>query len=331
MLRWTGVSDVPEGWGPSVVTVGTFDGVHRGHQHLVGRAVARARALGVAAVAVTFHPHPAAVLRPERAPTVLAPLERRLDLLAELGLDAALVLAFTRELAAEPPGQFVDEVLAGPLRARAVVVGEGFRFGHRAAGDVALLAALGRERGFDVDAVPRVGDERGGWSSSLVRRLVADGDVVGARRVLGRDHRVEGLVVHGDARGRTLGYPTANLAAEPAVGGAAVPADGVYAGRLTVLGPQPSAPLPAAVSIGTNPTFGGTSRRVEAYVLDRTDLDLYDRRVAVDLVELLRPTLAFASVEELLAQMALDVDRARAVLRPARTGGVGQGGEGQAD
>ena len=313
--RWSSLADVPPGFGPSVVTVGNFDGVHRGHQAVLGRLVTDARAAGAAAVAITFDPHPLAVLRPEQAPTPLQGLDRRLDLMAQTGLDAVLVMEFTLELAGWSPERFVADVLAGGLGAHAVVVGRDMRFGHRNSGDVGTLRELGARYGYDVDLVEDLGstDEAHPsgrrWSSTWVRELLAAGDVAGAAEVLGRPHETSGRVVHGDHRGRELGYPTANLA-QSAEG--MVPADGVYAGRLTVL---PDGDVwPAAVSIGTNPTFDGVERRVEAYVLDRDDLDLYGRRVRVEYVSRLRPTLRFDGVEPLVAQMRQDVDRARELL-----------------
>lgn len=304
MLRWTGPCDVPEGFGPSVVTVGVFDGVHRGHRVLLDTAVRRAADTGGRSVVVTFHPHPLAVLRPEVAPAALATLDQRLDLLAECGIDAVLVLAFTPELARQTAKRFVADVLAGALHATAVVVGQGFRFGHRAAGDVALLTAMGKELGFDVVQVPLRGDGGTTWSSSWVRERLLEGDVAAAAQALARPHRLEGIVVRGDQRGRAIGYPTANLDLPSA---AAVPADGIYAGWLSWRDGR----LPAAISIGTNPTFDGTVRRVEAYVLDRDDLELYGEHVALDFLARLRATLRFASVEELVEQMGRDVDQAR--------------------
>lgn len=306
MLRWTGLDDVPDDLGPTAVAVGVFDGVHRGHQRLVAEAVAQAARSGSTAVVVTFDPHPVAVLRPEAAPPVLSTLAHRLELLEALGVGATLVLPFTRALAAEPPEQFVEEVLVGALRAASVVVGSGFRFGHRAAGDVALLARLGEERGFTVTGLDLARDGSEVWSSTRVRAAVLAGAVDTARDILGRPHRVEGIVVHGDQRGRTIGYPTANLDTTP---GAAIPADGIYAGWLRWRGGS----LPAAISIGTNPTFDGTVRRVEAYALDRDDLELYDEHVAVDFAVRLRETLRFDSVAALVEQMGHDVDRARLI------------------
>jgi riboflavin kinase/FMN adenylyltransferase len=331
--RWQGLEAVPDGFGPSVVTIGNFDGVHRGHQALLATVVGAARQRGLPAVAVTFEPHPVAVLFPERAPAVLTAPDHRLELLAGTGLDAVLVLEFTREFAQWSPEHFVRTVFADALHAALVVVGADTRFGHRNSGDVDTLRRLGATLGFDVQTVaefgvpPRDGDGAAGdepvgrrWSSSWVRELLAQGDVARAAEVLGRPHRVTGVVVHGDHRGRELGYPTANLARD-AVG--QVPADGVYAGRLVrpeLPSDAPDAVLPAAVSVGTNPTFDGLERRVEAYVLDRTDLDLYGERLAVEFVERLRPTLRFDGVDALVEQMALDVTRCRELLGvPARS------------
>jgi len=313
VLRWTNLSQVPAGFGPSVVTLGNFDGVHRGHRAVLGAVVEQARATGAHAVAVTFEPHPVAVLHPGRAPQLIVGPEQRLALLEGTGLDAVLVMEFTRELAAWTPEQFVRTVFVEALGARVVVVGKDTRFGVRNSGDVTTLRTLGREHGFEVLTLEDLGGEVR-WSSSRVRELVAAGDVSGAAEILGRPHRVSGTVVHGDHRGRELGYPTANLGGE--VSGL-VPADGVYAGWLQRPGLSPGHPdstMPAAVSIGTNPTFDGTSRRVEAYVLDRTDLDLYGEDVALELVERLRPTERYDSVEALLEQMAQDVERCRTVL-----------------
>jgi riboflavin kinase/FMN adenylyltransferase len=324
--RWQGLDAVPEGFGPSVVTIGNFDGVHRGHRALLGTVIEAARKLGLPAVAVTFEPHPVAVLFPERAPAVLTAPDHRLELLAETGLDAVLVLEFTREFAQWSPEHFVRTVFLDALHAALVVVGPDTRFGHRNSGNVATLRQLGATLGFEVETVPEFGlapaqDGAPGdpaparrWSSSWARELLAEGDVARAAEVLGRPHRVMGVVVHGDHRGRELGYPTANLS-QDAVG--QVPADGVYAGRLVRPELPPGAPdavLPAAVSVGTNPTFDGLQRRVEAYVLDRTDLDLYGERLAVEFVERLRPTLRFDGVEALVQQMALDVARCRELL-----------------
>lgn len=308
MRVWRGlpqVGDVER----SVVTVGVFDGVHRGHRHLIGSVAARAAELATSGVVVTFDPHPMSLLRPDRAPRMLATLDHRLELIQQHGIDAVLVLPFTQELAQQSAEDFVSDVLVTGLRCAEVHVGENFRFGRRAAGDVALLQALGTALGFTVEVVPLAGEGTpdGPWSSSSIRKCLETGDVEAAAEVLGRPHRVEGPVVHGDHRGRELGYPTANLARDER---SAIPADGVYAGWLQRASGER---LPAAISVGTNPTFGGTVRRVEAYVLDRNDLELYDEHVAIDFTHRLRETVRFDDVESLLVQMAADVDRARAL------------------
>jgi riboflavin kinase/FMN adenylyltransferase len=310
VLVWRSLEEVDDG-GPagsrSVVTVGTFDGVHLGHRHLLDGLVSRARETAARSVVTTFDPHPMTVVRPDAAPLRLATLEHRLELLAGCGVDAVLVLPFTRELSQWEPAEFVRRVLVDALHAGEVRVGENFRYGHRAAGDVTSLreqgAALGAD-GFDVVALPLAGGPTR-WSSTYVRERLAEGDVAAAADALGRLHRVEGPVVEGDKRGRELGYPTANLDLPD---GTAIPADGVYAGWLTR---ADGTRLPAAISIGTNPTFGGTHRRVEAYVLDRDDLELYGEHVAVDFLARLRETVTFDGIEPLLVQMADDMVRAR--------------------
>jgi riboflavin kinase/FMN adenylyltransferase len=288
----------------SVVALGVFDGVHRGHRLIVARAVAAARDLSVPTVVISFDPHPSAVLRPGSAPLMLTTLERRIALLRSVGADDVVVLPFTRELSQQSPAEFAEAVLRDALHAERVVVGADWRFGHKAAGDVALL----RELGFDVDGVELLRDDNV-VSSSAIRALVAAGDVAGAAAALDRPHLVEGPVVRGDARGRELGYPTANLALDP---GIAVPADGVYAGWLVRDGGEGSR-LPAAISVGTNPTFDGTERRVEAFVLD-AELDLYDEPVVVEFVARLRGMVRFDSVDALVEAMAADVAATRAAL-----------------
>jgi len=293
--------------GGTVVTIGNFDGVHRGHQQVVAGVVLRARETGTRAVVTTFAPHPMTVIHPDSAPLRLTSLERRLDILGRLGVDAVLVLPFTRELSLWEPAEFVAKVLVDGLNVTEVHVGESFRFGHRAAGTLETLRDEGARHGFVVQAVPLAGD-RARWSSTYVRQCLAEGDTTAAAEALGRPHRVEGPVVEGDERGRELGYPTANLALEDTV---AIPVDGVYAGWLVRADGDR---LPAAISIGTNPTFGGTTRRVEAYALDRDDLELYGEHVGVEFAARLRDTITFAGVEPLIEQMARDVERARILL-----------------
>jgi riboflavin kinase / FMN adenylyltransferase len=310
--RWQGLDDVPRDQPRSVVAIGVFDGVHYGHRAVLGQVVAHARSLGAPSVVITFDPHPDEVVRPGTHPALLSTIDHRCALIAELGVDAVCVLPFTLELAALSPEDFVDQVLVERLHALAVTVGENFRFGRRASGDPETLSDLGVDRGFTVDAETLITGEGGVWSSTYVRGLIRAGDVTAAAYSLGRPHRVEGTVVHGDKRGRELGYPTANLATTPH---AAIPADGVYAAHL-VLAPYTEhvQRFPAAVSIGTNPTFDGVDRRVEAYVLDRDDLDLYGAHVAVDFVQRIRGQERFDGVEPLLARMAVDVEETRLLV-----------------
>ncbi|QKV71208.1 bifunctional riboflavin kinase/FAD synthetase [Streptomyces harbinensis] len=315
MQRWRGMAEIPGDWGRSVVTIGSYDGVHLGHQLIIGKAVERARELGVPAVVITFDPHPTEVIRPGSQPALLAPHRRRAELMAELGVDAVLVLPFTKELSQLSPAEFVVKVLVEKLHAVSVVEGPNFRFGHRAAGSVATLAELGESYGFDVRVIDlyvrgEVGEGEA-FSSSLARRLIAAGDVAGAAAVLGRPHRVEGEVVHGAARGRDLGIPTANLDVVP---GSAIPADGVYAGWLTAGEER----WPAAISIGTNPQFEGTVRSVEAHVVDRTDLDLYGQWVAVDFHSFVRGQETFPSLDAFLARLEEDKQRVRELPPPPR-------------
>jgi len=323
VLRWEGLERVPERWGSSVVTVGVFDGVHRGHQHIIRRAAQRGVELGLPVAVVTFDPNPVEVVRPGSHPLILTPIDRRVQLLGEAGADAVLVQQFTEQLSKQAPEQFVVDFLVHGLRAAAVVVGKNFRYGHRAAGDVALLERLGSEHGFSVEGLDLVARDTRPVSSTYIRDLLQRGDVAAAATALGRPHRVEGVVVVGDKRGRELGFPTANLDVAPFT---AVPVDGIYAGWLSAASGVPGAPagdpqrLPAAVSIGTNPTFDGTERRVEAYALDRTDLELYGVHVAVDFAERLRETLRFESVGALVEQMRRDVRRARALVESSGAG-----------
>lgn len=311
MQRWRGLEDIPEGWGRSVVTIGSYDGVHRGHQLIVGRAVARARELGVPSVVVTFDPHPSEVVRPGSHPPLLAPHHRRAELMAALGVDAVLVLPFTAEFSKLSPADFVVKVLADKLHALAVVEGPNFRFGHKAAGDIDFLTEMGKSYDFTVEVVDLFvrGDAGGGepFSSTLVRRLVAGGDVAGAMEILGRPHRVEGVVVRGAQRGRELGYPTANVETLPHT---AIPADGVYAGWLEADGES----MPAAISVGTNPQFDGTERTVEAYAIDRVGLELYGLHVAVEFLAYLRGQEKFDTIDALMERMADDVKRARVLV-----------------
>jgi riboflavin kinase/FMN adenylyltransferase len=306
-----------------VVTVGMFDGVHRGHRALLDRVAAEAAARGLPAGAVTFDRHPLEVLRPEACPPLLTTLDRKVALLGAAGMDFVLVLAFTRELSQVTAEAFAREVLLDGVGARAIVVGENFRFGHKAAGDPALLAELGRPRGVDLVAVPLHADGGEPVSSTRIRAALAGGDVRAAAALLGRVYTVEGTVVRGDGRGgRELGIPTANLAV---AGDLALPANGVYAGHLTEepdgapdqpghpLGVPRTPPRAAAVSVGVNPQFHATGLRVEAHVLD-FDGDLLGAQVSVSFEHRLRDEAAFPTVEDLVAQIHQDIRDTRRLL-----------------
>jgi riboflavin kinase/FMN adenylyltransferase len=293
--------------GDPVVVIGNFDGVHRGHVELLRRA--RAAQPGAPLVVVTFWPHPMSVIRPDQAPPLLTSLAARTALLKEAGADDVVVVDFTPEVAGWSPAEFVRQVLE-PLRPSRVVVGENFRFGFRAAGTVATLVELAAGR-FVVEPVPLVTDGALPSSSTLIRHAVLEGDFGRVRELSDQTFRFSGVVVKGDQRGRLLGYPTANIAVTP---GMVVPADGVYAGwvtRLDGLGPR----WPAAISVGSNPTFDGVERRIEAYVLDRTDLELYGVEIAVDFYSRIRGQVRFAGMDALIEQMHHDVEQIRHVLQ----------------
>ena len=314
MSCYLGLGAVPADLGPTAVTVGVFDGVHRGHQALLARVAAAAAARGVPACVVTFDRHPVEVLRPGSHPRRLTTLRRRVALLGRHGMRLVLVLPFTAELSRVPAERFATEVLFDALGARAVVVGENFRFGHRAAGDPALLAKLARPRGAEVVVVPLQPAGGEPVSSTRIRAALAAGEVAAAARLLGRAHAVEGHVVAGDRRGRRLGMPTANLAVPARL---QLPAPGVYAGHAD-LGEGP--PRPAVSSVGVNPQFGG-GPRVESHLLDY-DGDLYGRRLAVSFEHRVSDNAAFPSVEALLAKMRADVRRARRLLAAAPDPGM---------
>lgn len=312
MIVFRDPSEVPADFGRSAVAIGKFDGVHAGHRAVIERLKADAAASGSRAVAVTFDRNPLALLRPELCPENVVSTERKLELLGELGIDATLLLTFDRELASRSAEEFVEEILVGALQVSTVLVGRDFRFGHRGAGTPELLRELGPEHGFVVDVVDDVyvdGSERR-VSSSWIRDLLAEGDVTTAAQVLGRPVDVRGEVVHGHKRGRELGFPTANLSETVDT---FVPADGVYAGWLD--DHDTGVRYPAAVSVGTNPTFDDVLvRQVEAHVLDEDSLDLYGHDVTVTFTERLRGMVAFDGIEALTDQMAADVVAARELL-----------------
>ncbi|HEY6745280.1 MAG TPA: bifunctional riboflavin kinase/FAD synthetase [Mycobacteriales bacterium] len=307
MLRWRGLDQVPSGWGRCVVTIGVFDGVHRGHQEMIQHALRRARAAMLPLVLITFDPHPSEVVRPGSHPPVLTPVKRKAELVEALGVDAFFVLPFTTELSRMPPDEFVHVVLVEKLHAAAIVVGENFRFGHKAAGDLELLRTLGTRFGFSTEGVGMLRDDDVTLSSTFVRSSIDAGDVSQAEKALGRPHRIDGIVVRGEGRGRQLGYPTANVHTDRHI---AIPADGIYAGWAMLRDKR----LQAAISVGTNPTFEGRQRTVEAYILD-FDEDIYGVELGVEFVERLRGMEKFDNVEDLITQMGVDVERTRERLR----------------
>lgn len=325
-----------------VVTIGVFDGVHRGHQKLIRRAVNVARETGVECVVMTFDPHPVKIFAPERTPETLIPLAERARLIGELGVDHLLVIDFTKELAGESPEDYFRSVIVDTLHASHVVVGENFTFGAGASGTAQTMLALGEKYGVEVDVVSLLFDGTERICSTAIRDALRGGDVAQASEFLGREFSVTAVVERGAGRGgRELGYPTAN---QYAADTDAVPGDGVYAGWFTVLpedgsgasdgagcdrangadggavslGPidgdmEPGIRYPAAISVGTNPTFGDHRRSIESFVLDR-DADLYGRMARVEFIAKVRDMVKFDSVDELLENMARDVTRVRQIL-----------------
>ena len=286
-----------------VVVIGVFDGVHKGHQELLNHA--KAIADGREIIVLTFDPHPTTVFAPDRAPLMLTTLADRVELLKIHGADQVAVMKFNEKFAAMSPEDFVKGVLVDQLCASTVIVGKNFTYGHKAAGNVDSLVKSALIHNFTVDSQDLNSDNGEVISSSRIRILVNEGKVEDARALLGRPHRLDGVVVHGEKRGREIGYPTANLGN---IDGQAIPADGVYAGWLTV----GINFWPAAISIGTNPTFvGERGRQVEAYALDQEGLELYDKNASIEFGWFLRPTLKFDGLEPLLAQMKIDCDQAR--------------------
>ncbi len=312
MIVFRDPAEVPADFGPSAVAIGKFDGVHAGHRAVIQRLKEDAAASGARAIVVTFDRHPLAVLRPEIRPENVVSVERKLELLGELELDATLLLTFDEELAGIEAENFVADILVGALRVTTVLVGKDFRFGRGGAGTPELLRALGPRYGFTVDVIDDVylpGSDRR-VSSSRVRELLAEGDVAEAALVLGRPVSLRGEVVHGLKRGRELGFPTANLSG---IVDALVPADGVYAGWM--IDHDSGIRHPVAISVGTNPTFDDVPvRQVEAYVIDAEGLDLYGHDVTVEFTRHLRGMVAFAGIEALKTQMATDVSDARDLL-----------------
>ena len=298
-LQWRG-----EQIAGATVAIGIFDGVHLGHQVILAKAKELSNGHGL--IVLTFDPHPTQIFDPANAPTMLVSLERRVELLKQHGADAVVVCDFDREFAAKSPEEFVTEVLVKQLQISGAVVGANFTYGHKAAGKVADLIASGKSHGFFAEEVGLQELDGAPVSSTRIREAVSKGDVEVAAKLLTRPHRLEGIVVHGEKRGREIGYPTANLGYSTAFN--SVPSDGVYAGWLEVEGDR----WPAAISIGTNPTFAGErSSQVEAYALDQKGLDLYDKNAKIDFGWWLRDTVKFDGLEPLLEQMKNDCDQAR--------------------
>lgn len=321
MTTWRSLADVPADLGPAVVTLGNFDGVHLGHQAVLTRMVADARARGQVAIAMTFDPHPKAVHDPTHPPVLITGTPDKLERLAATGLDGALVVRYTLDFAQQTAEEFVRRYLVEGLRVATVVVGGDTRFGRGNAGDVDTMRELGAKYGFAVEVIDdacAVSQSGRRWSSTWVRELLERGDLPGAADILGRPHRLRGTVIHGDALGRTIGFPTANLD----VSAGMIPRHGVYAGWLTVLDARENRladalvgrRMMAAVSLGHNYTVGGSDLRVEAFALDAVGIDIYDTEVALDLVEWRRPMLDFGSLEALTEALDEDVAWTRELL-----------------
>ncbi|MHA6966987.1 bifunctional riboflavin kinase/FAD synthetase [Glutamicibacter bergerei] len=312
MHYWKGLDSVPADMAPTVVTIGNFDGVHLGHCEVLDSAVTQAKKRSAKSVAISFDPHPAQVHRPGSAPELIMGIEDRVDTLASVGLDATLMIHYTLEFADQSAEEFVRSIIVEKLNAVAVVVGHDVRFGKDNSGDFDYMCELGTKYGFEVIGVQDVGDKRR-LSSTWVREELAAGKVEAAAAILGRPHRMRGEVVHGAARGRELGFPTANLAPDAA---GIIPADGVYAGWVI---DEAGVRWPAAISVGSNPTFEGVSRVVESHVIDRPeegfeDFDLYGQQIVVEFTAHLRPMVAYRGIEALIEQMNDDVVQARSVL-----------------
>jgi riboflavin kinase/FMN adenylyltransferase len=289
---------------PTTVAIGVFDGMHRGHQALLQEAKTIASFSDTDLVVITFNPHPRSVIFGINPPH-LASLSYRLELLEKNKVDAVLVLPFDKARSEQSAQDFIEEVLIQKLDTKNVVIGENFRFGYKALGDVKLLNTQGRKFGFDTTVIKKLSSDEV-WSSTNARKLIEAGEMAKAAEVLGRLPRVSGEVVHGDHRGRELGYPTANLKADE---NSCLPQLGIYAGFLT--NELTKERYPAAISVGPNSTFNQQYLSLEAYVLDQTELDLYGKRIALEFLKKLRNTEKFDSVEQLLDQMGQDVDETR--------------------
>lgn len=311
MKRYTDPAQLPADLGPTAVTIGNFDGVHQGHQLVLRTLVAEAQKRGLASVAVSFDPHPARVHNPGGDHTDIMGHDARQNIMGELGLDAYLLLTYTLDFAAQTPEEFVHSTFVEGLDARLVVIGDDVRFGVNNSGDLTTMKELGDKYGFEVVTVEDLlADDARRCSSTSIRGLLAEGKVEDAARLLGRNHFMQGEVVHGAARGRELGFPTANMSQDS---DGLIPGDGVYAGWLT---DEAGTRHPVAISVGTNPTFAGiTTRQVEAHVMGRPqekveDFNLYGQNVTLEFVHYLRGMVAYRGVEALIEQMNQDVQQA---------------------
>jgi riboflavin kinase/FMN adenylyltransferase len=283
------------------VAIGIFDGVHAGHQEILKQAANYGRV-----VALTFYPHPTSIVAPERTPSSIVSINDRIALLEKHGASEVVVIEFTKEFAAKSPEEFIQEVLIRQLQATHVTIGANFTFGYKASGNVQYLKD--HPHGFGVSAVDLKEDRGSAISSTRIRNLIVDGDIERANELLTRPYVLRGPVIHGEKRGRTIGYPTANLGLHE---NATIPADGIYAGWLSVGDFR----WPAAISIGTNPTFPGIrGRQVEAYAIDQEGLDLYDQEASIEFIARLRDTLKFDGLDPLLEQMKKDCQKAKEIL-----------------
>ena len=307
MLSWVSLSEVPADFSETAVTIGKFDGIHLGHQALLSRVTNLAEEHMLASVVLTFDRHPDALLNPAECKLPLIGPTQKQRLLSESGIDATLTLEFDQALANMSPGEFVEAILVKTLRAKAVVVGEGFRFGAKGAGDVAKLRELGQQFGFQVIELAQVSLGGEVVSTTKIRNLLDEGKVVAAAALLGRDHTTVGVIEHGLKIGRTIGFPTANMSRDSE---GYLPLDGVYAGWLYADGRK----YPAAHSVGINETFQAVPRLVESFVLDETDLNLYDKTVTLEYVEFIRPAAKFNGVEALVAEINRDIAKIRIAL-----------------
>ena len=308
MLSWKSLNEVPEDFADTAVTIGKFDGVHLGHQELLRQVTEIADEHLLASVVLTFDRHPDALLNPSECKLPIVGPTQKESLIEARGIDATLTLRFDEALAALSPQEFVQSILVEKLKAKAVVVGQAFRFGHRGSGTVETLRELGRAFGFRVYEIPKVMVGDRAVSTTLIRELLDSGKVVAAAALLGRNHTNVGVIEHGLKIGRTIGFPTANMSRNCE---GFLPLDGVYAGWLHVDGEK----LPAAHSVGINETFQAVPRLVESFVLDRKDLDLYDKTVTLEYVEFIRPAAKFDGVESLVAEINRDIEKIRVALK----------------